>query len=360
MKKFSEIDMANLNIGIEKSKTSRDLKLSVLELGQVWKGGNASEAIKNAVDLARQVEKLGYTRFWLSEHHNMAYLASSSPELLIGHIAGSTSTLRVGSGGVMLPNHSPLKVVENFRTLEAMYPERIDLGLGRAPGTDGLTAFALRRSREALSADDFPDQLDELLAFFSNDFPPDHAFGRITANPVVATTPGLWILGSSDGGAQFASQYGLGFAFAHHISPEPAIPVLRYYRQNFQPSAWLREPRSILAVSVICAETEEEAAYFAAPAVLNWVRIVQGLKIPPPSLEEANNHKYTPAEEAIRIANIPRHIIGGVDRVASFLQELASKSQVEEIMVLTRIPDPAARLESYELLAQAFNLPGVL
>ncbi len=337
-------------------EASEGFKLSVLELGMMWNGLSAGEAIKNAVDLAQHVERLGYTRFWFSEHHNSANLASSAPEILIGHVAGTTTTLRVGSGGVMLPNHSSLKVVENFRTLEAIYPSRIDLGIGRAPGTDGLTAYALRRSREALSADDFPQQLAELLAFFSNSFPPGHNFKRITPTPVVTTIPEIWMLGSSDGGARFASQHGLGFAFAHHISPDPAIPVLRFYRNQFQPSEFLAAPRSILAASVICADTDEEAEELAAPQILNWVRFAQGIHLPPPTLEEARNYKYSPSEEAIRQQTRSRGIIGSVERVMFKLEHLIKEGQVDELMILTMVPDPNARRHSYDLLAKAFNL----
>lgn len=338
-------------------QTVRDaFRLSVLELGMIWNGSDAGDAIQNAVDLARHVEQLGYTRLWLSEHHNSPNLASSAPEILIGHIAGKTATLRIGSGGVMLPNHSALKVVENFRTLEAIYPNRIDLGLGRAPGTDGLTAYALRRSREALSADDFPEQLGELLAFFSNSFPPGHHFRRITPTPVVAEIPEIWMLGSSDGGARFAAANGLAFNFAHHINPDPAVPVLRFYRNSFQPSEFLAEPRSAITCSVICAETDEEAEDLAAPQILNWVRFVQGMIVPPPTAEEARNYKYSPSEEAIRQQTRARAIIGSVENVMYRLERLIKDGQVDEVMVLTMVPDQAARRRSYELLAQAFNL----
>ena len=333
-----------------------DFRLSVLELGMIWNGIDAGDAIRNAVDLARHVERLGYTRFWFSEHHNSANLASSAPEILIGHVAGNTSTLRIGSGGVMLPNHSPLKVVENFRTLEAIYPGRIDLGLGRAPGTDGLTAYALRRSRDALSADDFPEQLAELLAFFSNSFPPGHHFRKITPTPVVSTMPEIWMLGSSDGGARFAASHGLSFNFAHHINPDPAIPVLRFYRSQFQPSDFQDKPRSTITCSVICADTNEEAEDLAAPQILNWVRFSQGLILPPPTIEEARNYKYSPSEEAIRQQTRSRAIIGSVETVMYRLERLIKDGQVDELMVLTMVPDQAARRHSYELLAKAFNL----
>lgn len=343
--------------GTHKEPAIKDgFKLSVLELGMMWNGLTAGDAIQNAVELARHVERLGYSRLWLSEHHNSANLASSAPEILIGHIAGNTSTLRIGSGGVMLPNHSSLKVVENFRTLEAIYPNRIDLGLGRAPGTDGLTAYALRRSREALSADDFPEQLAELLAFFSDAFPANHHFRKIIPTPVVPTTPGIYILGSSDAGGRFAAQYGLGFAFAHHISPDPALPVLRFYRSQFQPSEFQAEPYSIISCSVVAADTQQEAEELAAPQILNWVRFAQGIHMPPPTMEEALNHKYTPAEEAIRQQTRARAIIGSVDHVMYKLEHLIKEGRVNELMILTMVPDQEARRYSYELLAKAFNL----
>ena len=341
----------------QKAPASREgFKLSALELGMMWNGVDAGQAIQNAVDLARHIEQLGYNRVWFSEHHNSANLASSAPEILIGHVAGKTTTLRIGSGGVMLPNHSSLKVVENFRTLEAIYPGRIDLGLGRAPGTDGLTAYALRRSREALSADDFPEQLAELLAFFSNSFPAGHHFKRITPTPVVSTMPEVWMLGSSDGGARFATASGLPFNFAHHINPDPAIPVLRFYRSQFQPSAFLEAPHSAITCSVVCADTDEEAEDLAAPQILNWVRFSQGKIMPPPTLEEARNYQYSPSEEAIRQQTRSRAIIGNVEKVMYKLERLIKDGQVDELMVLTMVPDQVARRHSYELLAKAFNL----
>lgn len=339
-----------------KPATGDGFRLSALELGMMWSGIDAGGAIQNAVDLARHIEGLGYSRIWFSEHHNSASLASSAPEILIGHVAGKTTTIRVGSGGVMLPNHSSLKVVENFRTLEAIYPGRVDLGLGRAPGTDGLTAFALRRSREALSADDFPEQLSELLAFFTNSFPANHHFRKITPTPVVPTTPEIWMLGSSDGGARFATAAGLPFNFAHHINPDPAIPVLRFYRSQFQPSAFLEAPHSAITCSVICADTNEEAEELAAPQILNWVRFSQGIIMPPPTIEEARNYKYSPSEEAIRQQTRSRAIIGNVENVMYKLERLIKDGQVDELMILTMVPDQAARRHSYELLAKAFNL----
>lgn len=337
-------------------QSGQPLKLSVLDLVTMWNGMSAGDAIRETVALAQHVERLGYTRFWLAEHHNMPWQASSAPELLIGPVAAATTTLRVGSGGVMLPNHTPLKVVENFRTLEALYPGRIDLGIGRAPGTDGVTALALRRTREALGADDFPEQFAELLAFFGDDFPADHPFSRITPIPVTATNPQIWLLGSSDYGARLAAQYGFGFAFAHHISPDPAIPVLQMYRRDFQPSARLQQPYSILAVSAFCAETEEEAEDVAAILTLRWTRMRRGISAPPPTVEEARAYRYSPAEEPLRTAMRTRLIAGTVETVPDALRTLAYESAADEIMLLTMTPDPAARRRSYELLAQACDL----
>ncbi|MFN8542014.1 MAG: LLM class flavin-dependent oxidoreductase, partial [Thermomicrobiales bacterium] len=216
--------------------------LSVLDLVPVGSGSDASRAIRNSIALAQLVDRLGFTRYWLAEHHNMPGIASAAPEILISVIARETERLRVGSGGVMLPNHSPLKVVEWFRTLEALYPGRIDLGLGRAPGTDQLTALALRRSREALGADDFQSQLAEMLAFDNADFPEDHPFKAITAVPVGVHLPPLWLLGSSDYGAQVSAALGVGFAFARHINPDGAEYAIRLYKERFSPSEELAKP----------------------------------------------------------------------------------------------------------------------
>lgn len=334
----------------------KQLKLSVLDLVLMWHRASAAAAIGETVELARYVEALGYTRFWLAEHHNTPWQASSAPELLIPQVAAATSRLRVGSGGVMLPNHTALKVVENFNTLEALYPGRIDLGIGRAPGTDSVTALALRRTRQAFRPEEFPEQLDELLAFFTGEFPKDHPFSRITPVPVVETMPMIWLLGSSDYGARMAAQYGLGFAFAHHIAPDPAIPVSRMYRHEFRPSALLPAPRSILAVSAFCADSEEEAEDVAAMLTLRWVRMRQGWASPPPTLEEARAYRYSPAEAELAATMRARLFAGTVEPVASAIRALAHEAEADEVMVLTMTPDPAARRRSYALLAEAFGI----
>src|SRR4051812_45245844 len=210
--------------------------LSVLDLSPIGTGSSASEALRNTIDLARLADRLGFTRYWLAEHHNMPGIACSAPEVVIGAVARETERLRVGSGGIMLPNHTPLKVAETFRVLAALHPGRIDLGIGRAPGTDQLTALALRRSREALTADDFPAQLGELLAFASDTFPEGHPFRAVHAVPDEVPLPPIWLLGSSDYSAQVAAMIGVGFAFARHISPDGAAEAMRLYREQFTPS----------------------------------------------------------------------------------------------------------------------------
>jgi luciferase family oxidoreductase group 1 len=331
-------------------------RLSVLDLSPVPSGSSSADALRNTLDLARLADPLGYTRYWLAEHHNTALIASSTPEVMIGHVASVTERIRVGSGGVMLPNHAPLKVAETFRTLEALHPGRIDLGLGRAPGTDSLTALALRRSRAALSADDFPEQLSELLGFFSGDFPDDHPFRRVRAIPEDAGTPEVWLLGSSDFSARLAAGLGLGFAFAHHINPSPAVEVLRLYREQFRPSGYLSEPQSLIAVSAVCAETDELADELARSADLTWLRFAQGRLGPLPSVAEATVYPYTSEEREVVRMNRARTFVGAPATVHEQLTRLAGEARVGELMVTTMIHEHEARRRSYELLAEAFGL----
>lgn len=338
-------------------KIEHPLKLSILDLATIYNGETPTQTLKHSTELVQLADSLGYTRYWFAEHHNSKYQMSTSPDLLSAHAAAVTETIRVGSGGIMLPNHSPLKVVENFSLLEALHPGRIDLGLGRAPGTDGLTALALKRSREAVEANDTMEQLYELLAYFARDFPADHPFAKITPSPDPTLIPELFMLGSSDGGMKLASQFGLGFAFAGQINPHWAIPVLRKYRESFQPSRFLKQPYSILSLIVICAESEEEAQYFARPALLQWARWDTGqFHVPPPTLEEAASHTFTPQEDEVRERNKGRFIIGSVETVKQKLLHVAKEAMADEIMVLNMIPDREARLKSYSLLAQAFHL----
>ncbi|GCE16285.1 LLM class flavin-dependent oxidoreductase [Dictyobacter kobayashii] len=251
------------------------LPLSILDLSPVDSGSTSAEALQNTLKLARLADRLGYSRYWLAEHHNTSMTASPAPEIMIGHVAQVTQRIRVGSGGVMLPNHSPLKVAENFQVLEALHPGRIDLGLGRAPGTDPRTALALRRSREALNADDFPEQLAELLAFAgeAEGFPGGHPFRSVRAIPTNISLPPIWLLGSSDFSAQAAAMLGVGFSFAHHINPDFALPAIQMYRDQFVPSKQVQSSRVILTTGVICAETDEQAQELAAAMALAWLRL---------------------------------------------------------------------------------------
>jgi luciferase family oxidoreductase group 1 len=335
----------------------RAYPLSVLDISPVSSGSSSSDALRNTLDLAKLTDALGYSRYWLAEHHNTALIASTSPEVMIGHVANVTQRMRVGSGGIMLPNHAPLKVAETFRVLEALHPGRIDLGLGRAPGTDSLTALALRRSREAVYSDDFPAQLAELLAFFDNEFPANHPYQRVKAMPDDAATPEVWLLGSSDFSAQLAASAGLRFAFAHHIQPEPAIRALRFYRDNFKPSRYLDRPESLIAVSVICAETDEQARELAAPAELTMLRFRQGGRMwKLPSVAEAKAYPYT-AEELLAVREGRQRLtVGSPATVRERLTTLAAQGAADEIMVTTIVHDHQDRRRSYELIAEAFGI----
>jgi len=332
------------------------IPLSVLDLTPIPSGSTAGDALRNSIDLARYAETLGVARYWLAEHHNAGGLACPAPEILIGQVAAATTSLRVGSGGIMLPNHTALKVAETFRVLHALFPGRIDLGLGRAPGTDPRTAAVLRRSREAVVTDDFPEQLRSLVAYLDDDGPPRTSFGGpVRAIPTNVPAPDLWLLGSSEaGGALMAAQRGLGFAFAHHINPDDSVRVLRRYREDFVPSSRRPEPWAILALGAICAETDEEAERLATSSELAMIWFLQGIRDRPlPSVEEALAYSYEPHEEALRASRQQRVLVGSPARVRGEIQALVDASGADEIMVLTHVHGHAARKHSYELLAKA-------
>lgn len=333
--------------------------LSILDLAPVGSGFGSGQALRNSIELAQLADRLGYTRYWLAEHHNIPSIAISVPEIMIGLVARETSRIRVGSGGIMLPNHAPLHVAEAFRTLEALYPGRIDLGIGRAPGTDPVTAYALRRSRERLQADDFPDQLAELLAFDSGAFPETHPFRTIRPTPRDVQLPPIWLLGSSGGySAKLAATTGIGFAFAYHINPNDndMVAALQTYRTQFTPSAQLSTPHSILAIGILCAETAERAEELATMVDLAYLRRHTGQPAPLPTLAEAKAYPFTELERAQAQAYRGRQIIGTPERVRARIEEMVAHSGVDEVMALTTIADQAARLRSYELLAEAFTL----
>ena len=329
-------------------------RVSVLDLSPVVAGETEADALRHTLDLAVLADRLGYHRYWLAEHHGGAMVASSSPEVLIGHVAQITGGIRVGSGGIMLPNHSPLKVAEQFKVLEALHPGRIDLGIGRAPGTDQLTAYALRRSREAMAVDDFPQQMAELLAFAGvRPWPERHPFGHIRAAPVDAPLPPVFLLGSSDFSAQMAAANGFAFAFAAQINPELAVAALRLYRDEFKPSPELAAPHSILSHAVLCAEDEATARRLAAPARLAFRRLRMGRPGPIPTVEDALREL---GEEALT-GRSERVIVGTGEQVRGRLEEMREDALADEVMVLTTVHDHSDRRRSYELLAEAYGLP---
>ena len=333
-----------------------DSPLSVLDLAIVAEGSEPADALRNSVELARHVERLGYTRHWVAEHHNMPGIASAAPAVLIAELAAATSEIRVGSGGVMLPNHAPLVVAEQFGTLVGLHPGRIDLGIGRAPGTDPVTAAALRRTADGLSADDFPQELGELFAFFDGEFPEGHPYGRITAVPGQGSRPQIWLLGSSDYSAQAAGMLGLPFSFAHHFSPRNTMPALEIYRNSFRASEHLDEPYAMVALGVICAEDEERARWLAGPARLSFARLRQGRPTRFPTPEEAAAHDFTAQEEATVKTVSGSAVIGDPDRVREGLLEFAARTKADELMLTTMVHAHEDRLRSYELVAEAMEL----
>ena len=334
------------------------IPLSILDLSPIDAGGSSREALQNTIRLAQLGERLGYTRYWLAEHHNTGMMASSTPEIMISAVAQATQHIRVGSGGIMLPNHSPLKVAETFRVLEALNPGRIDLGIGRAPGTDRRTALALRRSREALGADDFLDQLAELFAFAGEHggFAASHPFHTVQATPTDVTLPPIWLLGSSDYSAQAAAGVGVGFAFAHHINPGFAVPAMHLYRELFTPSERLEKPMAILTTSVICAETDARADELTSSMALAWVQLRTGRSGPLPSPEEARAYHYTAAEQEVAREYRSRQMAGSPATVRDKLLNLIKQTEADELMITTIVYGFENRAKSYELLAQAFGL----
>ncbi len=310
-------------------------------------GTTSGEALRHTTELARRVEELGYRRFWVAEHHNMPAIASSAPAVLIAHLAAATSTIRVGSGGVMLPNHPALVVAEQFGTLEALHPGRIDLGIGRAPGTDQLTALALRRTIEGLSAEAFPVELTDLIGLFSGE-----ADARITATPGKGDMPAIWLLGSSGYSAQLAGLLGLPFSFAHHFSSVNTLPALSLYRENFRPSQWLQQPYAMVAVSAICADTDERAQWLSGPAALSFVRMRAGMPQPLATPEEAAAYPYTEAEREHAAARFISQAVGSPDTVRGRLSDLLRRTKADELMLTTMVYDIGDRIRSFELIAE--------
>jgi luciferase family oxidoreductase group 1 len=328
------------------------IPLSILDLAPVPEGTGSSEALRRIVDLARLGDELGYTRVWYAEHHGMPSIASSSPEVLIATAAANTARIRVGSGGVMLPNHVPLRVVETYRTLAGLNPGRIDLGIGRAGGTDGLTMSALR----SVDGSYFPQELAELLAFEEQGFPAEHPYRNVRVVPEKVPLPPIFILGSSGASATAAGELGVGYSFAAHFSPTPAAPAFAAYRQAFRPSAAFPKPHAILAVSALVAPTDEEAKFLSGSQALSWALFHTGKERRLMSPEDAAAHPYTDRERAIIDKQSQLWIVGSPETVKAEIAAKAEAAGADEVMVTTTAWSHEMRLRSYRLLAEAFGL----
>jgi luciferase family oxidoreductase group 1 len=332
------------------------IPLSVLDLAPVVAGSTPAEALRRSIEVAVVAERLGYRRFWVAEHHNMAGVASSAPAVLLAHAACATTTIRIGSGGVMLPNHAPLAIAEQFGMLEALHPGRVDLGIGRAPGTDHLTAGALRRRARGATAEELPSQLAELLAYFDGTFPEGHPYAAITPVPARGYRPAVWLLGSSRYGAVVAGTLGLPYCFAHHFSPAETDGAVAAYRSSFTPSPDLAAPELMVAVAVVCAPTDEEAEHLAGPSRLNALRIRTGRRGPLPTPEEAAAYPWTPEERAAVAGFTAGHLVGSPATVRDGLLALAGRTGACELIVTTSAHDQAHRLRSFTLVAEAMQL----
>jgi luciferase family oxidoreductase group 1 len=334
------------------------IALSVLDQSPVRRGQNPAEAILETVELARLTERLGYRRYRLAEHHASEAFAGSAPEILVASLARATSTMRIGTGGVMLNHYSPFKVAENFRVLEALHPGRIDMGIGRAPGGSSPVALALRHRPALSEADPFPDQVADLLATLADETPPDPSRPRLLAQPRSATMPEPWMLGSSLHGAAVAARFGCAFSFAHFINGEGGPEAVHEYRRDFRPSAWLAAPRAAVCAFVLCADTEREARRLALSRDLWGLRISRQEPGPFPSVEEAKAHSYTRQDRRLVEAGRRSRIVGAPEQVKHRLLDLTREYGVEEVLVLTVCFDPVARRRSYLLLSEVFDLQG--
>ncbi len=320
--------------------------ISVLDLAPVPQGSTPGDALRNTLDLARHAERLGYRRYWLAEHHNMTGIASAATSVVIGHVAAGTSAIRVGAGGIMLPNHSPLVIAEQFGTLEALFPGRIDLGLGRAPGTDQMTLRALRRDPSA--AEQFPQDVLELQALLG----PVQPGQRVQAVPGAGSNVPLWILGSSLFGAQLAAAFGLPYAFASHFAPDALMRALRVYRDNFTPSAQLDRPHAMVGVNVFAAETDAEARRLFSSAQQSFTHLIRGTRgqLPPP-IDDIESY-WAPHEKAQAMNMLSCSFVGSAETVRRGLESFLAETGADEIMVASAIYDHAARVRSYEILAE--------
>ncbi|MFC9711601.1 LLM class flavin-dependent oxidoreductase [Paenibacillus sp. JNUCC31] len=339
--------MSTENTASSPKKHINDVKLSILDLAPVVVGATPADALRNSLDLAQHAERWGYHRYWVAEHHNMPGIASSATSVVIGYLAGGTKTIRLGSGGIMLPNHAPLVIAEQFGTLESLYPGRIDLGLGRAPGSDRRTSLALRKDLN--SGEDFPELLAELRAYFDASATSYHA--PVRAVPGEGLNIPIYLLGSSDFSARLAGQLGLPFAFASHFSPDYTRIALETYRSSFQPSDHLKEPHVIVGVNAVVADTDEEAAWLGTTMqqqFLNIIRGTTGLVQPPADMEG----KWTDREKAGVEQTLKAAVNGSPETVRGQLESFIAQTQADELIITSMIYDHQARLHSYELIAQ--------
>lgn len=326
------------------------IKYSALDLVPVRENGSAAQSLRNSLDLAQQVERFGYNRFWVAEHHNMDGIASSATSVLLGYLAGGTSTIRVGSGGVMLPNHAPLVIAEQFGTLESLYPGRIDLGLGRAPGSDQMTARALRRERSG-SADDFPEDVAELVRYLGPRTPDQ----RVIAMPGTGTQVPVWLLGSSLFSAQLAGERGLPYAFASHFAPRFMHEAIRVYRNHFKPSAVLDKPYVMLGVPLVAADTDEQADYLATSVYQRILALMRGQSLVQRPPVKTMDGLWLPHEREAVSDFLGLAMVGSPEKIRARLEVLVEQTQPDELIFTCDLYEHADRVHSYELLAQVMQ-----
>ncbi|WP_208590256.1 LLM class flavin-dependent oxidoreductase [Gracilibacillus suaedae] len=328
------------------------MKLSVLDQAPISRGDTPEQTLANTLDLAQWTEQLGYHRYWVAEHHNTNGLASSSPQIIMTRIAAVTNTIRVGSGGVLLPQYSSYKIAEDFKTLEGFFPERIDLGVGRSPGGSQLTRSALTDNQNKRLSE-FPRQLTDLQGFLHNSLPREHEFRMVKAGPRVEKSPPIWVLGLSERGATNAAELGVGFVFGHFINPTNGEKVMQTYREKFQPSVSMNQPKMMVCIFVICAETEEEAEELALTQDKWLLSVGKGADTKVPSIEEVRKKSFTQEELDIMKKNRERCIIGTPSKVKQELTRLQKVYQTDEFMLITNIHDFEAKKKSYQLIAEA-------
>jgi luciferase family oxidoreductase group 1 len=332
------------------------MKIGILDHVQISEGRTAQDALAESALLAKEAEKLGFSRFWVSEHHGSKALAGSSPEIMIAHLAAATSTIRVGSGGVMLPHYSAYKVAENFRLLEALHPGRIDLGIGRAPGGMPLSTRALQEHKVS-HIHHYPQQVADLAGYLRDALPENHRFSGLRAAPSVSTVPELWLLGSSGESARVAAEQGASFAFAQFFGTPGGEEAIRQYKKHFRPSALNASPRTMIAVMAVCADTQEEAEHLAGSSELFFLQLTKGQELPWfPSAQTAAEYPYTPFEERERDSRRQSQNVGTPATVKERLMRLAESYQADELVIVSSVHDFQARLHSIRLIAEAFGL----